>query len=119
MLATSIAFWSRDELGIRLEAGMDEVSLELVVDAWSRTYRSKAVTFAASRSVVETRHDIRIIPDRRGKERPENPRVSIVSGQPPADALDHALDAITARYGKRAGNVVAMQLECPRQATHR
>ena len=32
------------ETGVRLEPGMDEVSLALVADAWSRTYRSTATT---------------------------------------------------------------------------
>ncbi len=48
VLANGAAFWNREELGIRLEPGMDEVSLALVADAWSRTYRSKATSYASS-----------------------------------------------------------------------
>ena len=43
-----LAFWKREQLGIELSPGIDEVSLALVADAWSRTYRSRAVTFAAT-----------------------------------------------------------------------
>ena len=43
-----MAFWNREQLGIELSPGIDEVSLALVADAWSRTYRSRAVTFAAT-----------------------------------------------------------------------
>ncbi len=45
-IRNSLAFWNREEFGIELSAGVDEVSLALVADAWSRTYRSRAVTFA-------------------------------------------------------------------------
>ena len=48
----------------RLEPGMDEVSLALVADAWSRTYRSNATTYAASTDAVESRNGVPIIPDR-------------------------------------------------------
>src|SRR5690606_21972032 len=33
-----MAFWQRERLGIALHTGMDEVSLALIADAWSRTY---------------------------------------------------------------------------------
>ena len=39
---------NKEELGIGLTPGIDEVSLALVADAWSRTYRSRAMTFAAA-----------------------------------------------------------------------
>jgi putative intracellular protease/amidase len=119
VLANRLAFWNREELGIRLEPGMDEVSLALVADAWSRTYRSNAATYAASTDAVQSRNGVRIIPDLAGTDWPDGRRVPPFSDQRPADALDHALDAITARYGRRTGNVVAMQLEYPRPATHR
>ena len=115
VLANRMAFWSREELGIRFEPGMDEVSLALVADAWSRTYHSSAATYSASTDAVETMNRVRVIPDRSGTNWPDARRVSTFPDRKPADALDHALDAITARYGRRTGNVVAMQLEYPRQ----
>ena len=50
-------------LGVALAPGMDEVSLALVADAWSRTYRSRAVTFAGTAGAYETRSGLRIFPD--------------------------------------------------------
>jgi putative intracellular protease/amidase len=44
--------------------GADEVSLALVADAWSRTYRSRAVTTAVGAGAVATRSGLRIVPDR-------------------------------------------------------
>ena len=46
--AIPLAFWNREQLGIELRPGVDEVSLALVADAWSRTYRSRAMTFAGT-----------------------------------------------------------------------
>ncbi|TIP12490.1 DJ-1/PfpI family protein [Mesorhizobium sp.] len=119
VLVNRMAFWNREELGIRLEPGMDEVSLALVADAWSRTYRSSAATFAVSPDVVETRNGIRVIPDRSGQNWPQDRQVSTFSDRKPADALDRALEAITARHGESTTSVVAMQLEYPWQETGR
>ena len=47
-IGNMLAFWNREQLGIELAPGVDEVSLALVADAWSRTYRSRAVTFAGT-----------------------------------------------------------------------
>lgn len=111
VLANRMAFWNREELGIRLEPGMDEVSLALVADAWSRTYRSNATSYAASQDAVVTMSGVRVVPDRAGADWPEGRRVSTFPDRRPADALDLVLDAISARYGERTTNVVAMQLE--------
>lgn len=119
VLANRMAFWNREELGIRLEPGIDEVSLALVADAWSRTYRSNATTFATSTDVVETRNGVRIVPDRSGADWPEARRVSTFPDRKPAVALDLTLDTIAARYGDRTTNVVAMQLEYPRSIADR
>lgn len=112
VLANRMALWNREAPGIRLEPGMDEVSLALVADAWSRTYRSKIATFASSPGPVTTRHGVRILPDRVGTAA-GTPMVSTYPDRSAASALDHALDDIAARYGARTRDVVAMQLEYP------
>jgi putative intracellular protease/amidase len=114
VLANTLAFWNRDEFGISLEPGMDEASLALVADAWSRTYRSKAVTFAETSVALATANGIRILPDRTAEDWPDARVVSDFPGQRPAMALDQVLHAITERYGDDTTNVVAMQLEYPR-----
>jgi putative intracellular protease/amidase len=113
VLGNTLAFWNRDELGIALEQGMDEVSLALVADAWSRTYRSRAVTFGQMPEIV-TAGGIRILPDRNAAGWSDASVASSFRGQPPADALDQTLEAITARYGQTTTDIVAMQLEYPR-----
>ena len=62
-IGNTLAFWNREQLGMELTPGVDEVSLALVADAWSRTYRSRAVTFAGTAGALETRNGLRILPD--------------------------------------------------------
>lgn len=112
VLRNAIAFWNRERFGIELNAGIDEMSLALVADAWSRTYRSRAVTFSRTAGAKETRNGVRVLPDSVGASWPAE-RVLVVGG-PPAKALDEALQTITARYGLATTSVVAMQLEYPR-----
>ena len=106
------AFWNRETLGIELSAGVDEVSLALVADAWSRTYRSRAITFAPSTIVQESRHGVRIVPDRAASTWPDATRLPPIDPQP-ASALDGALQGLRARYGAPTADFVAMQLEYP------
>ena len=105
-------FWQREQLGLELSPGMDEVSLALLADAWSRTYRSRAVAFARTSGAVESRHGIRIIPDRSATDRPGLLLPGDAGGKP-AIVLDDALRAIERRYGSSTAAVVAMQLEYP------
>jgi transcriptional regulator GlxA family with amidase domain len=113
VLRNVLTFWDREELGIALTPGIDEVSLALVADAWSRTYRSRAVTFSGSAAPVGSRNGIAIIPDRASNDWPAARRLPAVDGRRPAEALDAALEAVGARYGDRTAGIVAMQLEYP------
>jgi putative intracellular protease/amidase len=116
VMANRVAFWSREQLGIELTPGVDEVSLALVADAWSRTYRSRAVTFAGTAGAQATRNDMRILPDQVATSWPGEQLIPAIA-DPPAKALDHALDGIAARYGMPTADVVATQLEYPKQTS--
>ena len=111
VLGNVLTFWKRDELGIELTSGIDEVSLALSADAWSRTYRSHAVTFSRDGAVVQSRNRIPILPDRVARTWPADRRLPAVGRLKPAEALDEALAAVRARYGNRTAGMVAMQLE--------
>jgi len=117
VLGNVLAIWNRELLGIELAPGMDEVSLALVADAWSRTYRSRALTFAGSGNAVPFRCGIRILPDEVATTWPAARLLPAIRDQRPAKALDETLRAIAARYGPRTTDIVAMQLEYPRQNT--
>lgn len=113
VLANSMAFWNRETHGIRIEPGIDEASLALVADAWSRTYRSGVFTVAASTATVVTANGVRVLPDRDATGRATDRAVSTFPDRGPADALDQTLHAIAGRYGAPTARVVAMQLEYP------
>lgn len=113
-IANTVQFWNREQFGIELTPGVDEVSLALVADVWSRTYRSRALTFSSSDGARESRNGVRIVPDRASWS--EHNRLSPIAGQLPANALDGALREIAARYGARTAAFVAMQLEYPGHA---
>jgi putative intracellular protease/amidase len=107
------SFWNWEKLGIELTPGIDEVSLALVADAWSRTYRSRAVTFARSLEAQKTVSGLRILPDEAASGWASERLVSESHLRQPAKALDETLHAIASRYGKRTAAFVAMQLEYP------
>jgi putative intracellular protease/amidase len=110
-IRNTLAFWNREQLGIDLRPGADEVSLALVADAWSRTYRSRSVTFARTEDALETRSRIRIIPDKVAMSWSAEHLLPAIGSQRPAQALDQALQGIAARYGIPTADLVAMQLE--------
>jgi putative intracellular protease/amidase len=113
-MRNTLAFWEHEELGIELAPGADEAALALVVDAWSRTYRSSAATFAITPGAIESRNGIRILPDQIAAYWPAERLVPAIGNRPPAKALEATLDAIGQRYGERTTDMVAMQLEYPR-----
>jgi transcriptional regulator GlxA family with amidase domain len=116
VLGNELALWNRERLGIELAPGVDEVSLALVADAWSRTYRSRAVTFSRAADAVRSRSGIRILPDQVVASWPAERRIAATTGRRPAEALDDALRGIATRYGARTAEIVATQLEYPKPA---
>jgi putative intracellular protease/amidase len=113
VLRNAVAFWRREALGIALSPGIDEVSLALVADAWSRTYRSRAITFASTAGVIASANGVRIMPDRVSSSWPPD-RLLPAIGRRPFETLDKALAEIRDRYGMQTAAIVAMQLEYPR-----
>ncbi|RZS80787.1 DJ-1/PfpI family protein [Pigmentiphaga kullae] len=117
VLGNVLAFWNRERIGVELRSGMDEVSLALVADAWSRTYRSRAVSFAATSQAIETRDKVRVIPEAAPADLSSARHMAAFTDQRPAQALDRTLQAIAGRYGARTADVVALQLEYPWRAS--
>lgn len=117
VIANTIAFWNHEQIGVPLEPGIDEVALALVADAWSRTYRSSAVTFAATADALPTENGMRILPDEVATSWPAERLIAPIRERQPARALDDALRAIANRYGTATAELVAMQLEYPKDRT--
>ncbi|WP_050625597.1 DJ-1/PfpI family protein [Bradyrhizobium viridifuturi] len=113
-IRNTLAFWNHEQLGLALMPGVDEVSLALVADAWSRTLRSNAATFAANGDAVTTRNGLRIYPQAVATGWPADRLLPALGAVSPAQALDQALAGIETRYGRATADFVAMQLEYPR-----
>ena len=111
VLGNLVSFWNRERLGIELESGVDEVSLALVADAWSRTYRSRVLTYASDGGALLSSGGVRILPDRVAATWPDAADLSAIGAAAPADVLNETLRQISARYGEPTASVVAMQLE--------
>jgi putative intracellular protease/amidase len=113
-IGNTVAFWNREQLGLEIASGVDEVSLALVADAWSRTYRARAVTFSPMDGAKESRNGIHILPDEVSASWPADHLLAAIGHRKPAKVLDEALQGIADRYGTRTADFVAMQLEYPR-----
>src|SRR5690606_16385633 len=59
VIANTLAFWRSEQLTLPLRAGIDEASLALVADAWSRTYRSRVTTSAPERGMIVSRNGMK------------------------------------------------------------
>jgi putative intracellular protease/amidase len=111
IIGNTLAFWRRERVSIDLRPGVDEVSLALVADMWSRTYRSRATSFSVRAGTLGTRSGLQIIPDEIGATSPSGQPRLLIGDTPPAKVLDQTLRSIADRYGTRTAEVVAMQLE--------
>lgn len=112
IMGNALSVWKRETRSIELTAGIDEVSLALVADAWSRTYRSQALTYSADGKPQRSRGGLMFLPDQEAVIAANT--LPALGEAPPPQALDDALTAIGVRYGQSTSDIVAMQLEYPR-----
>lgn len=100
--------WTHETIEAPLDDGIDEVSLALQTDAWSRTYRTKVVTTHRGRLPVHSLHGLVILPDAEAQAG----RYVIRSGSKPATvALDDALAEMGRRYGPSATRLATLGME--------
>jgi putative intracellular protease/amidase len=107
----------RRDVGVPVAAGVDDISLALTADAYSRTFRSHAYTVASSLDAIQTRHGLTLLPDRianeKGAPRYELP---VFDSTPSLQVLDSALTNIAMVYGRSTAHFVALQLEYPQRS---
>jgi putative intracellular protease/amidase len=107
-----LSFWSHDTVGISVHPGIDEVSLALVADAYSRTYRSQAVMISTGAAEIRSLHGLLLVPDAAAKA---DRMLPSFDGMRPLQALDWALEGIANSYGASTAEFVALQIEYPAQ----
>lgn len=111
-LKNKVAFWSHEDVGVPVSNGVDEISLALLADAYSRTYRSKALAVSASDKSITTSRGLVLLPDIVKQDIPKVDRMlKPVDTTAPAHVLNTTLREIDERYGRRTAEFVALQLE--------
>jgi hypothetical protein len=108
--ANSVAIWNHETVGIPVADGVDDIALGLTADAWSRTYRSKAVS-VGQRSSIRTQDGLTVLTDRLSGGAAPDVLMPLAKKSLPAQSLDVALSGIASRYGDNTASFVAVQLE--------
>ncbi|EOQ87366.1 DJ-1/PfpI family protein [Leptospira yanagawae serovar Saopaulo str. Sao Paulo = ATCC 700523] len=107
-----IFVWNHETVGINLYEGIDEISLALVADSYSRTYKSKAKTIGnhnlRSKAGIRFHSEIE-------EEKQVDFEIEIPNQKKPIPILNHSLSGIQKRYGKNTFEFVTNQLEFPIQ----
>ena len=104
----------REDVGLQVTAGIDDVTLALTVDAFGRTPQLNVLALTATTATVVTRHGLTILSDRNLREgRAPDRTIDVRETAPPAAALDAALAAIGAEFGDATAASIAAQLEYP------
>ncbi len=112
----SISFWTHEVIEIPISNGINEISLALIADAYSRTYRSNAVSISSSPEGVLSRNGLIVIPDK-VINIPNSSKISpkLIDEIKPINTLEASLSEIANKYGQATSNFVALQMEYPRQ----
>lgn len=110
-LLNKAMFWRHEQLGIDAAAGVDEISLAITADAWSRTRRSWAYSVAESPQPIVTKRGLTLLPDRQFGSGTPLTMLPSTDDLPATHALDRALTGIEQRYGGGTAALVAVQIE--------
>jgi transcriptional regulator GlxA family with amidase domain len=110
----TLSFWRHDSFGILVTDGVDDVALAFEADAWSRTYRSRALAIGEG-PALRTGSGLRLLPDRSLDEGAGLAMLPMPASAAPAQALPSALAAIAEHFGEATADFVALQLEYPWQ----
>ena len=109
-----LSFWSHEKVGVPVSTGVDEIALALVADAYSRTFRSQALSVSDSQSRIRTRRGLLLLPDLAvGNAIVPDRMLPSFDSIAPVRALDWALDGIAQAYGEPTAAFVALQIEYP------
>lgn len=104
-------FHHPQSVGIPVEDHVDEVSLALTADAYTRSGRTHAYAVSTSQAPVQSLHGLTLLPERSGTQALQR-TVSVPAGKP-AMALDRALSDIARLYGRQTAFGVALDFEYP------
>ena len=105
-------FHRMKHLGLPVSTGVDEMALALTVDAFSRTGRSHALSFADTAEPIVTRNRLLVIPDVTADQAQHvDEYLPALPEGPSMQMFDVALNAIAQRYGRSTARGVALAFE--------
>jgi transcriptional regulator GlxA family with amidase domain len=99
-----------DLYAVPVAHGVDDIAIAFTADAWSRSFRSKALAVAAAPGPIVTRYGLELVPDAVGSV----PNATVLPAPTmimPGKALPATLLAIAERYGDDTAAFIALQLE--------
>ena len=103
-----LSVWRHETVGIRIDDGVDEIALGLMIDAHARTELAKVITVGGP-GVVQSRRGLRLLADA--------PAATGTMLEPqraaPARTLDRELARIAARHDGATAALVALVMEYP------
>ena len=108
-----IAFWGHERIGVKVQSGVDEIALAFIADAYSRSYKSQAITVAQRPGPLRTKRGLYLLPDQVGDALKIDHFAPSPPPTEPVHALDEVLRDIRCRYGERVSSFIALQLEYP------
>lgn len=100
-------------IGVPLAPGVDEITLAVAADAYSRTGRSHALSIAPTASPVASRHGLVFLPDVVGASKTVDVVLPQLMAIAPGKVFDTTLAGIAERYGRRTAYGVALDFEYP------
>jgi transcriptional regulator GlxA family with amidase domain len=107
-ILNKLAFWRDDEMRVDVSDGMDDITLALTADAWSRT--GHVTVQAVAPGPVKLRSGLRLLPDSEPKDAA---RLPLATSLKPMEQLDRTLCEIGERFGDARREWVMMELEYP------
>ncbi|MBC3833473.1 DJ-1/PfpI family protein [Undibacterium amnicola] len=105
-----LRFWGKDRFMVPISNGVDELSLALLADAYSRTYRSTVFSFA--KDSITSLRGLQIVPEH-SEPATNSPLLFLPPNLAPGHSLDWILQQIALRYDERSASFVALQMEYP------
>ncbi|PJZ64977.1 transcriptional regulator [Leptospira wolffii] len=112
VVKNTLLIWSHKEIPIIVSENADEVGLALVADAYSRTYRSTAISVSENKKQIRTKGGLILHPDKDRKDLdPSETALEYYNSIPANKSLDRALMEIAERFGKTTAAFVALQIE--------
>lgn len=107
-LLNKAAFWSHEDWGVDVQEGVDDITLALAADAWSRTGRVSVQAESASPGTVRLRSGIPIAVEAAA---PDTPRLPLEPALKPLQQLDRSLCEIEQRFGAARREWVVLEME--------